>query len=320
MNDPVMDTCAHNFEYRAILTWLNGGDLLGDDDNHNNSRPRRHAYCPISRKPLRPSDLVRNHELADRIEKYKWMQEYATALPSGLDEAENRDPVDSVHSYPDENNDPSIDVNKDGIMKSTKARMPEHGAIGMALTDEETFISASSNEVVGYRGGGDDDDNDDGTSDHDHHDFEPSQNHTRNNQHALIPNKDIDQSGIGPITGLATGSSAAFADVECGHGRPPKKQSSSRKQRRQNRRRNHHTVSNISYSMLLPQEREVLEIVRLRAMENRAKRRKRIVIGTLVGITLASTMLLLVFLLSRWFPRQPADDELMESAIDNDEW
>lgn len=50
-----MDECAHTFERDAIVEWLG-----------------QHSYCPISRKPLAVEDLVPNHNLADRIEKWKW--------------------------------------------------------------------------------------------------------------------------------------------------------------------------------------------------------------------------------------------------------
>lgn len=59
MDDPVMDQCAHNFERKAILEWLSSG----------------HSCCPISRKPLTPTDLVPNHTLAERIERWMWQKE-----------------------------------------------------------------------------------------------------------------------------------------------------------------------------------------------------------------------------------------------------
>jgi hypothetical protein len=59
MGDPVMDKCAHNFERKAILEWLNTG----------------HSCCPISRKPLTQADLVPNHTLAERVERWMWQKE-----------------------------------------------------------------------------------------------------------------------------------------------------------------------------------------------------------------------------------------------------
>lgn len=59
MEDPVMDKCAHNFERTAVMEWLRAG----------------HSCCPISRKPLAAADLLPNHTLAERIERWKWQKE-----------------------------------------------------------------------------------------------------------------------------------------------------------------------------------------------------------------------------------------------------
>jgi len=58
MEDPVMDLCAHNFERKAIVQWLS-----------------KTSCCPISRKPLTTADLVPNHTLSERIDKWKWQRE-----------------------------------------------------------------------------------------------------------------------------------------------------------------------------------------------------------------------------------------------------
>jgi U-box domain len=63
MEDPVMDKCAHNFERAAIEEWIVAGQ----------------ACCPISRKDLTVADLVPNHTLAERIEKWQWQQEVDTS-------------------------------------------------------------------------------------------------------------------------------------------------------------------------------------------------------------------------------------------------
>lgn len=54
-----MDLCAHNFERRAITEWLS-----------------KTSCCPISRKPLTLPDLVPNHTLSERIERWKWQREH----------------------------------------------------------------------------------------------------------------------------------------------------------------------------------------------------------------------------------------------------
>jgi|UPI000581ACAD hypothetical protein len=60
MNDPVVDLCAHSFERSAIVDWI---------------EEKGNACCPISRKALSVSDLVTNHVLAERIEKWQWRRE-----------------------------------------------------------------------------------------------------------------------------------------------------------------------------------------------------------------------------------------------------
>lgn len=61
MENPVMDHCSHSFERDAIVDWVG-----------------QHSYCPISRKPLSEEDLVPNHNLADRIEKWKWQNDLSS--------------------------------------------------------------------------------------------------------------------------------------------------------------------------------------------------------------------------------------------------
>jgi U-box domain len=58
MENPVMTSCAHTFEHRALADWV-----------------EQQACCPISRKPLVMADLVPNHALADRIEQWKWQHQ-----------------------------------------------------------------------------------------------------------------------------------------------------------------------------------------------------------------------------------------------------
>lgn len=57
MVDPVLTRHGHNFEREAILKWIARG--TGD--------------CPITRKPLRLSDMITNHQLRSRI--HRWRRE-----------------------------------------------------------------------------------------------------------------------------------------------------------------------------------------------------------------------------------------------------
>lgn len=63
MEDPVQDTCGHNFERSAIIAWM---------------QPNR--CCPISRKPLSTEDLRPNHALAEQMERWKWQRDVGDAL------------------------------------------------------------------------------------------------------------------------------------------------------------------------------------------------------------------------------------------------
>jgi hypothetical protein len=60
MEDPVMCRCCHTFEREAIVSWMARGN----------------PCCPISRKDLAWEDLVPNHILAERIEKWRWQKEH----------------------------------------------------------------------------------------------------------------------------------------------------------------------------------------------------------------------------------------------------
>ncbi len=54
MEDPVLDGCGHCFDRDAISSWLH-----------------YHSFCPISRKPLRSSDLLSATTLQERIQHWK---------------------------------------------------------------------------------------------------------------------------------------------------------------------------------------------------------------------------------------------------------
>lgn len=54
MNDPVISKHGKNFERSAILNWLGLG----------------HGSCPLTRKPMRLSDIITDHRLRMRI--YSW--------------------------------------------------------------------------------------------------------------------------------------------------------------------------------------------------------------------------------------------------------
>jgi U-box domain len=65
MEDPVMDSCGHTYERRAILAYMKQCRQLESD-----------CRCPYSQKPLTVRDLIPNHALGERIDKWRWQQEF----------------------------------------------------------------------------------------------------------------------------------------------------------------------------------------------------------------------------------------------------
>lgn len=59
MHDPVVSRYGHNYERDAILSWLAQG----------------HTDCPLTRQPLRLRDLITNHTLRSRIQKWQVQNE-----------------------------------------------------------------------------------------------------------------------------------------------------------------------------------------------------------------------------------------------------
>jgi U-box domain len=99
MADPVNCRCGHAFERQAIVSWLARGN----------------PCCPISRKDLAWDDLVPNHILAERIEKWKWQKEHQdwmhleniNDINSGSNRDDNKDEylevdleMDAIHPFP----------------------------------------------------------------------------------------------------------------------------------------------------------------------------------------------------------------------------
>ena len=88
MEDPVRDKCGHNFERKAITEWLRQHD----------------SCCPISRKPLDAGggDLIPNHALAERIEKWKWQKEVGDYIIHAEEDYSAEAQTLSLHSDDDD--------------------------------------------------------------------------------------------------------------------------------------------------------------------------------------------------------------------------
>lgn len=83
MEDPVRDTCAHNFERKAIVEWV-----------------ERHQCCPISRKELTLEELIPNHTLAERIDRWQWQQHVDTSAWKELEDQTSFESVDEESESP----------------------------------------------------------------------------------------------------------------------------------------------------------------------------------------------------------------------------
>jgi hypothetical protein len=66
MHDPLMSKYGHNYEREAIIEWLTRG---------NDS-------CPMTRRPMRLSDLISNHHLRARIDEWRREHRDDTSGPS----------------------------------------------------------------------------------------------------------------------------------------------------------------------------------------------------------------------------------------------
>jgi U-box domain len=74
MEDPVMDSCGHTYERRAILAYMKQCRQRDSD-----------CRCPYSQKPLTVHDLIPNHKLGERIDKWRWQHEFnCSQLLDGL--------------------------------------------------------------------------------------------------------------------------------------------------------------------------------------------------------------------------------------------
>jgi U-box domain len=88
MEDPVMDSCGHTYERRAILGYLKQWTRRAQQQqqqqqqqpNDNNA-----CRCPFSQKPLTVRDLIPNHALGERIDKWRWQQEFDCSQLSDCD-------------------------------------------------------------------------------------------------------------------------------------------------------------------------------------------------------------------------------------------
>jgi hypothetical protein len=131
MEDPVMDLCAHNFERAAITEWLNS--------------KATHECCPISRKPLTVDDLVPNHTLAERIDKWQWHQENDGIM--FLEETKMSE------SYSDDDDDDDDDDNSVDIEEAEGGIIRKGGTLTAVRTDSDVEMVAGRDKRQSRAGG-----------------------------------------------------------------------------------------------------------------------------------------------------------------------
>ena len=83
MTHPVMTITEFNFERSALSAWMNS--------------PQGNQSCPMTRKPLRPTDIIPNHALEQQIQGWKHINGYNPSEEfrsvSSCDEGEEEEDV-----------------------------------------------------------------------------------------------------------------------------------------------------------------------------------------------------------------------------------
>lgn len=119
MDDPLMSKYGHNYERAAILEWLTSG----------------HDTCPMTRQPMRLSDLISNHRLRGRIHEWKlenfdnvapFLAESATVVPQyfGIIDVNTQESFDLRYS-----DEPTSNVSQIGRGSSRRRRSSMQDAI-----------------------------------------------------------------------------------------------------------------------------------------------------------------------------------------------
>lgn len=111
MVDPVMDKYGHCYERSAILAWVNQGNMV----------------CPLTRRELKPSQLVRNSRLKKEIDAWRCARlvmlgehdsSSSTDEPSSSSHTEDR--IDSSESNKDDDDDDNDEIQVFGICDFSK--------------------------------------------------------------------------------------------------------------------------------------------------------------------------------------------------------
>lgn len=122
MDDPLMSRYGHNYERAAIVEWLTRGN----------------DTCPMTRRPMKLSDLISNHHLRSRIHEWKEehrdgsspiLVELAAPVPQcfGIISLDNQETFRRRHSS--------------SLHQSTRRRRREQGSPGRRLNAQHQNLS-----------------------------------------------------------------------------------------------------------------------------------------------------------------------------------
>lgn len=111
MVDPVLTRHGHNFERDSILKWI----------------ARDTGLCPITRKPLRISDVITNHHLRSRIHRWRRENDFNVRIIVDSDEFHK---IFGYLQYPDEARDGAEHPRDDPIQIAEVPRRRRRGLLG----------------------------------------------------------------------------------------------------------------------------------------------------------------------------------------------
>ncbi|CAJ1966060.1 unnamed protein product [Cylindrotheca closterium] len=116
MRDPVMNRRSLSYERKSILNWLHRGN----------------AHCPLTREPLRPSQLVPNNALKVRIRRW--------SMENGVSHEEHYNNNDDILS------DRSESSEEEGSEKYS--HIEEMGVMGFMSNNNNYEIPTSSRNAL----------------------------------------------------------------------------------------------------------------------------------------------------------------------------
>lgn len=139
MQDPVMSRYGHSYEREAILKWL-----------------IRHNDCPMSRQPLKLSDLLTNHNLRARILQWQKDNEQDIVVVCSSPGVEDllgyfflaEEDLQDATERSDDDENPVVEVRRTrDLRRSSTGRRRRRRQNGNSNTDSASARPASSNSA-----------------------------------------------------------------------------------------------------------------------------------------------------------------------------